>query len=670
MSFKNFRDSIEKQFDKMKKNDLYITSVNRDDVWEKYLDSFPKGTNNMFKERREYDCSTCRIFLKNIGNVVAINGNNELISVWDVEVEGYYQEVADALSIYVKNSAIKDIFLHNEPKIGLASTNQLLENGTVHKWNHFSATLPSKFVTPEVTAKKGQERESKGVFERGVEQLSLDSLEIVLDLIAQNSLYRGEEFRKGVRDFLRLKKQYQKLESSKEKDNFLWKNVKNRASLLKNTVIGTLVEDLSNGEGIEHAVRAFESKVAPSNYKRTSAPVSKGMVEQAVKKIDELGLESSLHRRFAVASDVSINNVIFADRSISSLMKDSLISMLLKEIKPSKKSYDKVEEISIDNFVQNVVPKVDKIELLLENRHQSNLVSVIAPNSENPNTIFQWDNAFSWSYNGEITDSSIKERVKQAGGSVSGDLRISLSWFNTDDLDIHLKEPDGYKVDYTNKHSPKSGATLDVDMNVNQPVRDAVENITWVNKNRIKKGKHTILVNNYTSRESVDVGFEIEVEYLGEMYHFSYAKKVKGKGTVWVFDFEIERGKILFKNIDKEVNRSTLAQEIWNLKTGFFQKVSMMMLSPNHWDENEAGNRHHFFVLDGCTNPDRARGFYNEFLRTDLIPHRKVFELLADKMKCEERTEQLSGVGFSSTKRDEIICKVDGNFSRVLKIKF
>jgi hypothetical protein len=96
----------------------------------------------------------------------------------------------------------------------------------------------------------------------------------------------------------------------------------------------------------------------------------------------------------------------------------------------------------------------------------------------------------------------------------------------------------------------------------------------------------------------------------------------------------------------------------------------MMMLSPNHWDKNEAGNRHHFFVLDGCTNPERARGFYNEILRSDLIPHRKVFELLADKMKCEESSEQLSGVGFSSTKRDEIICKVNGTFSRVLKIKF
>ena len=670
MSFKNFRDVVEKKFKTMTKNELFITSATRDDVWEQYLDAFPEGTNNLFKEKREYDCSTCRRFLKNIGNVVAINGNNQLVSVWDIEVDGYYQEVADALSVYVKSFAVADIFLHKEAQIAEPTSNQLLENGAVQKWNHFSVVLPSKLVSSDVVAKKGKEREAKGVFQRGIALFSTNSLEIVLDLIAQKSLYRGEEFQKPLKDFLRLKKGYEALPTKEDRDNFLWLNVKNRASLLKNTVIGSLVEDLSKGEEIENAVRAFESKVAPANYKRSSAPVSSGMVKNAVKKIDELGLETSLHRRFAVAKDVSINNVLFADRSTSAMMKDSLLSKLMKEVKPSTKSYEKIEEISIEDFIENVVPKVNSIELLLEKRHKSNLVSVIAPNIDAPKNIFAWDNPFSWSYNGDITDSSIKERVKQAGGSVLGDLRVSLSWFNTDDLDIHLKEPDGVKVDFTSKQSKKSGATLDVDMNVNHPVRDAVENITWVNRSRIKKGKHSISVNNYTSRESTNVGFEIEVEYLGEVYNFSYSRKIKQSDTLKVFDFEIINGKIFFTDKGKKVNSNSLSQEIWNIKTGAFQKVSMLMLSPNHWDENEAGNKHHFFVIDGCKNPEKARGFYNEFLRSDLIPHRKVFELLADQMKCESSSEQLSGLGFSSTKRDEIICKVDGNFSRVLKIKF
>ena len=75
-------------------------------------------------------------------------------------------------------------------------------------------------------------------------------------------------------------------------------------------------------------------------------------------------------------------------------------------------------------------------------------------------------------------------------------------------------------------------------------------------------------------------------------------------------------------------------------------------------------------MLDHCVNPNNTRGVYNEFLRGDLTPHRKVFELLGDKMKCATTDHQLSGLGFSSTKRDEIICKVSGSFNRTLKIKF
>ena len=96
----------------------------------------------------------------------------------------------------------------------------------------------------------------------------------------------------------------------------------------------------------------------------------------------------------------------------------------------------------------------------------------------------------------------------------------------------------------------------------------------------------------------------------------------------------------------------------------------MMMLSPNYWDEQKVGNKHFMFMLDNCVNPDSARGIYNEFLRGDLNDHRKVLEILADKTKCESNENQLSGLGFSSTKRASLICKVSGNFTRTLKINF
>jgi hypothetical protein len=96
----------------------------------------------------------------------------------------------------------------------------------------------------------------------------------------------------------------------------------------------------------------------------------------------------------------------------------------------------------------------------------------------------------------------------------------------------------------------------------------------------------------------------------------------------------------------------------------------MMMLSPNFWNGHGVGNKHYFFMLDGCLNDGQARGFYNEFLRAELDKHRKVIELVGSKMKAESSADQISGLGFSSTQRNELLVKVKGSFNRTVKVIF
>jgi hypothetical protein len=59
-------------------------------------------------------------------------------------------------------------------------------------------------------------------------------------------------------------------------------------------------------------------------------------------------------------------------------------------------------------------------------------------------------------------------------------------------------------------------------------------------------------------------------------------------------------------------------------------------------------------VIDGCKTPDDVRGIYNEYLTQDLMQHRKVFEVLGAKTKCQPSDDQVSGLGFSSTQRQEL----------------
>lgn len=684
-NFTKFKQELQKHFNEMVSDaeKLFEVDVDKDELWEMYLSSFPAGTNGIYRQRREHDCGVCRQFIKNIGAAVTIK-DGEVHTIWELDLGGdkTYQPVCDALDAFVKSHKVKDIYVSKLPKIGV-DLNRENAGDKVITWHHLYCELPRKLVdrsgrTPGDI--KGGFRDTKNVFKRSLDEISMEAVDTILELIASNTLYRGAEWKSALAEFKKYKEKYDKIESEEKKELFAWENslaVGFSIGRIRNHSIGVLLVDVSEGVDLDTAVKRYEQIVAPANYKRPKAIFTKKMLEDAKNTLTELGYMNSLQRRFANLDDITINNILFSNKDAAKRISNAgdIFGELEKEVAINPKRFSRVEEIAAQDFIENVLPTAREVEAFIENKHSKNLVSMIAPVNPEAPTMFKWNNGLSWAYSGNIADSDLKQNVKAAGGAIDGVLRFSIQW-NEDgrdscDLDAHCVEPDGNEIYFSNCRKPRKsslGGQLDVD--IMSPGRNiAVENITWDNLAKMKPGKYRFFVNQYSG--SVKKGFRAEIEFNGEIHSFDYGRSMRAGEDVTVAEVTLDKYGNFTINEKLSGSSSISSKEIWSVNTNQFVPVSVISYSPNYFDEQKGiGNKHLFFFLDGCVNDEEPNGFYNEFLKNELLEHKRVFEALGSKCHTEDTEDQLSGIGFSLTKRDELIVKVKGATERIMKIKF
>ncbi len=666
--FDQFNKELQRNFKFLSEDTLFCVPIDRDEIWQQYLSGFAAEDS-----RQEHNCNCCRSFLRQYGSIVAIK-DSKIVSIWDnLNVPEEYEQSVQNLSNYIHSFGVNDVFLDSLQVVGTKQSYDQKRNVT---WGHFWLQLPQEVVIDkrQLDTVRGQRRTDKEVFQRGLDELTIDSTETVLDLISQNSLYRGEEFKPAVKEFNRVQKLYGQV-AADLKNNFVWQQSRKsfQVNRIRNTAIGTLLIDLSANLELNEALKKYDKVMAPSNYKRTTAPVTAKQVEKAKQELGETGLLESLYRRFATETDLNINNLLFVDKSSQLL---DVFQQVAKDAVINPKTLKKVEEISIDNFIENVLPRAKSLEVLVENYHLNNFVSLITAQDNNSPSLFKWDNPFSWSYTNGVTD-SIKQNVKETGGNIDGVLRYSIQWNekgnNNNDFDAWMHHEKGEQIGFNTYKKPMtspSGGQLDVDV-VNPNGKLAVENIYWFRKDNIKPGKHVFSTHNFSSNTSA-AGFSAELECDGETYNFEYGKPLRGNERIQVVEVIYNQsGTFTVKPLIDSTSNVT-SKEKWNVETNKYTKVRQVMLSPNFWNRNEIGNKHFMFMLENC-KPDESEklaGFYNEFLKNELHDHRKTMEMVASKLEVEKSENPLAGIGFSSTRRNSLIVKVGGAFDRIVKVKF
>ena len=654
MDFIRFSKVINEQFETMKSNTLFKVDASRDELWQTYINAFTKDMNPIYLERTEHDCNCCKNFIRDVGNAVTINEDGSYTSIWDIDLPDEYQLIADTMAAMIKSKPIRAIFTHYQRDVGAATTHQHLDNGGVKTWNHFVCAIPANCVTSNGAEIIGTYNARVQVFRTGLNTISAEAVATILELIESNSLYRGEEHKEQIVAFQKL------LLSNNGKDSYVWANAASKGAVIKNSVIGTLLIDLTEDKlDLASAVASFEAKVY--NFKRPTKAPSQRMIDDASKTIETLGYTDSISRRLAVSEDINVSDVIFADKSTAKYMKGSVSDLLKGTAKPMAKNEFTHTPVTMEEFLERVIPNTTSLELQVTNAMQSNLMTLIAPVYPDAPNMLKWDNNFSWSYKGNVAD-SIAAKVRKAGGNTTGILRVSLAWSNSDDLDISCVEAQQIKRIYYGNKRGAGGGVLDVDMNAGAVnAIDPVENIVW-NNTDMADGRYIISIDNFTRRTRDDQGFTVEVAFNND--------------EVYTFTSELNNDLPNCLIIRKEGNKLTVesfnglvaggsSKNVMGISTEQFQIVRLMSLSPNHWGNNNVGNKHFFFFLDGCKTDEAQRGFYNEFLNADLTKHSKVMEALGGKTKCEVVDEQLSGIGFSSTKETTFNVRADGRIYQV-----
>lgn len=345
--------------------------------------------------RQHYNCHTCRHFVNRYGSLVSIDDEGNLKPVMWKYSPHFFGPALETLYKIVKKSKVTGVFITNEKRLGIPKTGV---------WEHFSVDVPKSMIskdrlrTPfQIEADKLEEFK---MLQNAINKYDIDVVEAAVNILRSDSMYRSEKVLGIAEWFLEI---VRTVKNGHKRQNIVWKKVATAPAgfcHVSSSMIGTLLDDISEGMSLDAVQRRFNEKMDPLHYQRPQVAPTAGNVARAEKIVAELGIANSLKRRFARLDEIeTIWKPVEEEETVTNGIFAGIKTKESAAKKPSD-TYTAQTTMTWEKFRRTVLPYAKKIELGIAIGTNSYSAFITAEDQDAP-PIIKWDteehrNPFTW----------------------------------------------------------------------------------------------------------------------------------------------------------------------------------------------------------------------------------------------------------------------------------
>lgn len=358
---------------------LFTTDVPEEDLWAAYLGGIPE------EARQVYTCHACRRFIQRYGGLVTIDENgNAAPFLWSAEnVPEYFVGVIDNLDERVRWARVTGVFLWGERVWGQPRTGD---------WTHLHG-IPRRTYGDRLK-NAGQmvadRKEDFAILSRGLAEFPIDAVQQAVRVLDADALSRSEKTL-GVATWLLDLQTRLKDKRGRERTNLIWRTVATAPvgyCHIRSTMISTLLEDIVAGLPFETISKRWAAKIHPLRYQRPQAPPKEGNIVQAEKVVAQLGIASSLRRRYARLEDVQ--QMLWAPRNVEpSTPPSGGVFDHLRQKQGVKEIELPATVMTWEKFAERVLPKALGIDALVP--YSGSFYGLLTAADPEAPPILQWD---------------------------------------------------------------------------------------------------------------------------------------------------------------------------------------------------------------------------------------------------------------------------------------